>query len=201
MSKPSNEIRIYLKDSDKARLADCRVRIVRDSNHTEPCNNEDLVFEKAEDEDHIPKNALYKWKFHPYGCEPIWFFTTAKRCKKMVSKDPSCWTLPKLKKFADIEHRLYEDWYNGRVYGYITEKWDEKQRWWTAVSSLYGLYGVKDLFDNLAAAKIDGVSIPVCVDEETMKYEFRNVEWKVNGFVGNTPDGFVGNTPGCLLYS
>lgn len=195
MSKPSSEIHIYLKDSDKARLADCRVRIVRDSNPTEPCDNEDLVFEKAEDEDHIPKNALYKWKFHPYGREPIWFFTTAKRCKKMVSKDPSCWTLPKLKKFAEIEHRLYEDWYNGRVYGYITEKWDEKQRWWTAVSSLYGLYGAKDLFDNLAAAKIDGVSIPVCVDEEAMKYEFRNVEWKVN------VNGFVGNTPGCLLYS
>ena len=181
MSKLFNDTRIYLKASDKVRMADYRARIVRETSPREPCDNEDLVFEKAEDEDHIPENALYKWKFQPYGHESIWFFTTAKRCKKMVAEDPSYWTLPKLKEFAEIERRLYQDWYDGHVYGYIIEKWDEKRREWMTTSSLYGMYGAKDLFENLAT-ETDGVIIRVCVDEEKMKYEFDNVEMRVNEF-------------------
>lgn len=182
MSKLFNDTRIYLKDSDKARLAHYRARIVRETNPREPCDNEDLVFEKAEDEDHIPKNALYKWEFKPADYyKSIWFFTTAERCKEMIAEDPSYWTLPKLKEFAEIEHRLYEDWYNGRVYGYIIEKWDKKRREWMTTSSLWGMYGAKDLFENLAT-ETDGVNIPICVDEEEMKYEFDNVEKKVNEF-------------------
>ena len=181
MSKLFNDTRIYLKASDKVRMADYRARIVRETSPREPCDNEDLVFEKAEDEDHIPENALYKWKFQPYGHESVWFFTTAKRCKKMVAEDPSYWTLPKLKEFAEIEHRLYQDWHAGHVYGIIIEKWDEKRREWMTTSSLWGMYGAKDLFENLAT-ETDGVNIPVCVDEEEMKYEFDNVEHKPNEF-------------------
>ena len=44
MSKLFNDARIYLKDSDKVRLADYRARIVRESNPREPCVNEDLLF-------------------------------------------------------------------------------------------------------------------------------------------------------------
>ena len=189
MNKQLNNIRIYLKDSDKARLADCRARIVRETNPLEPCDNEDLVFEKAEDKSLIPENALYMWKFDcNHEHEPIWFFTTAERCKKMVSEDPSYWTLPKLKEFAEIEHRLYEDWYAGHVYGIIIEKWDEKLREWKNVDSHWGMYGEKELYDNLVN-EIDlhydeagEASIPVCVDEEEMKYEFDNVEMRVNEF-------------------
>ena len=188
MSKQSNDIRIYLKNSDKVRLADYRIRIVRETSPREPCDNEDLVFEKAEDEDHIPENALYKWKFQPYGHESIWFFTTAERCKEMVAEDPSYWTLPKLKEFAEIEHRLYEDWYNGHVYGIIVEKWDEKQRMWMSVDARFGIYGAEAVYDNLGEEidlhydEVGGTSIPVCVDEEEMKYEFDNAEKKVNEF-------------------
>ena len=48
--------------------------------------------------------------------------------------------------------------------------------------------GEKDLYDNLSN-EIDlhydeagEASIPVCVDEEEMKYEFDNVEMRVNAF-------------------
>ena len=50
------------------------------------------------------------------------------------------------------------------------------------------MYGEKDLYDNLSN-EIDlhydeagEASIPVCVDEEEMKYEFDNVEMRVNVF-------------------
>lgn len=180
-----NPPKIYLKDSDKVRLADCRARIVRETNPLEPCDSEDLVFEKAEDESLIPANALHKWKFdynHEY--EPVWFFTTAERCKKMVSENPSCWTLPKLIEFEKIEKKLYQDWYDGNVYGYIIEKWDEKRREWAKVSSCYGMYGAEELMMNLAD-ETDGVSIPICIDDEDMKYDFDNTEKKVNEFDGS----------------
>ena len=177
-----NDPRIYLKDSDRVRLADYRARIVRETDPREPCDNEDLVFRKVEDEHLIPANALYKWKFDcNYEHEPIWFYTTAERCKEMVSKDPSYWTLPKLKKFAEIEHRLYQDWYDGHVYGYIIEKWDEKRREWMTTFSLWGMYGAKELLETLAT-ETDGVNIPVCIDEEDMKYEFDYTEKKPNEF-------------------
>ena len=178
----SNLVKIYLKDSDKARLAACRVRIVKETCPREPCDNEDLVFEKAEDESCIPANALMKWQFNcNFEHEPIWFFTTAERCKKMVSSNPDDWTLEKLVGFMNEEKKLYQDWWDGNVYGFIIEKWDNKQRKWMQTSSLWGMYGAKDLFDNLLD-QIGTASIPVCIDSEDMKYDFDNVEKKPNEF-------------------
>jgi len=190
MAKLFNDPRIYLKDSDKVRLADYRARIVRETDPREPCDNEDLVFEKAEDESLIPKNALHKWKFDcNHEHEPIWFFTTAERCKKMVSKDPSYWTKEKLIEFEKIERRLYQDWWDGHVYGYIIEKWDEKRREWTRISSLWGMYGTEELMMHLGN-EIDLLydevgDIPICLDDEEMKYDFDNTEKKINEFSEN----------------
>ena len=189
MAKVSNTPRIYLKDSDHVRLADYRARIVREVDPREPCDHEDLVFKKVEDEHLIPANALHKWKFDcNFEHEPIWFYTTAERCKQMVSDDPSYWTKEKLEEFEKIEKQLYQNWYDGHVYGYVIEKWDEKRREWATVSSLWGMYGAKDLYDNLNNAidlfydEIGGANLPICIDEEAMKYEFDNVEMKVNEF-------------------
>ena len=183
MSKQFNDIRIYLKDSDKVRLADYRARIVRESNPREPCDNEDLVFEKADGE--VPAEAIYTWYFAPMG---VTFYITPERCKKMVSEDPSYWTQKKLEEFAKIEGRLYRDWWDGHVYGIVIEKWDVKRREWNTISSRWGIYGAKDVYDNLGDEidlhydEVGGASIPVCVDEEEMKYEIDNVETKVNEF-------------------
>ena len=182
MAKLFADPRIYLKDSDRVRLADRRARIVREFNPSEPCEHEDLVFEKAEDESLIPANALMKWKFDcNHEHEPIWFFTTAERCKRMVSEDPSYWTQAKLEEFARIEKKLYQDWYDGNVYGYVIEEWDEKRREWKQEKSKWGMYGSGDLFLNLVA-DADGSRIPICIDEEEMKYDFDNTEMAVNEF-------------------
>ena len=170
--------KIYLKDSDKARLADKRVRIVQETDAREPCDNEDLVFEKAEDESLIPADALFKWSIDVSDGDSVWFFTTAERCKKMVSPDPSYWTFEKLQEFARIEKKLYENWRDGYVYGYIVEHWNDAKRKWETDKSLWEMYGAKDVIDNIAD-ELNGDDILVCIDEEWMKYEF-NTERKVN---------------------
>ena len=180
MSKQFAEdpVKIYLKDSDKVKLADWRVRIVRETDPRSPEDNEDLVFVRVSGKDNVPKNAIYTWQFSPNGG---WYYTTEARCKKMVSPDKKYWTKKKLDYFKEVEARLWRDWWDGKVYGYIVEKWDAKRREWMTTSSLWGMYGAKDLFDNLAT-ETDGVSIPVCIDNEDLKYDFKNVEMKPNQF-------------------
>jgi hypothetical protein len=178
MAKLFNDSRIYLKDSDRARLADYRARIVKEIDPREPCDNEDLVFKKITYKSLIPNNAIFTWYFAPLN---VWFYTTAERCKEMVSEDTSYWTEEKLKEFAKIEGKLYREWWDGHVYGYIIEKWDEKRREWITTSSLWGMYGAEELFENLAS-ETDGVNIPICINEEDMKYEFDNCEKTINEF-------------------
>lgn len=72
------------------------------------------------------------------------------------------------------------------MYGYIVEKWDNKRREWMQTSSCWGMYGAEELMLNLAE-ETDGVSIPICLDTEDMKYEFENTEKKVNEFDGSNP--------------
>jgi hypothetical protein len=106
----------------------------------------------------------------------------------MVSDDPSYWTKEKLEHFADIEKKLWRHYLANEVYGYIIEKWDEKQREWIAISSTWGMYGAKDVYDNLGNDidlfydEVGGASIPICIDEEAMKYEFDNCEKVINEF-------------------
>lgn len=182
-----SNLKIYLKDSDKSRLADKRIRIIRESNPLEPCRNEDLVFEKADDESLIPADALFKWCIDMVPSK-WWFYTTAERCKKMVSEDPSHWTFEKLQDFALVEKKLYENWRDGHVYGIVVEKWDEKQRKWTQIDSIWGMYGAKEVLQRLTDEidllydEIDSANIPVCIDEEEMAWEFDNTEKKINEF-------------------
>ena len=171
--------KIYLKDSDKVRLANKRIRIVRDTSPREPCYNEDLVFQKANIVTDIPKNALLTWYFAPRA---VWFFTTAERCKKMVAEDPSYWTYDKLSKFAEAEKQLYKDWYDGNVYGIIIEKWDAENRSWICTNSYYGMYGATSLIDNINDELKRDPNYVVCIDDETMKYDFDDVEMRVNEF-------------------
>ena len=171
--------KIYLKDSDKARLANKRIRIVRETSPREPCDNEDLVFEKAKSFNDIPDNKLKTWYFAPLG---VWFFTTAERCKRMVAEDPSYWTDDKLSTFVKIEEQLYKDWNNGDVYGIIIEEWDANNRTWKHIRSYYGMYGATSLIDNINDELKRDPNYVVCIDDETMKYDFDDVEMRVNEF-------------------
>jgi len=170
-------INIYLEQSDKARLANRRIRLVRDEGRREPQYDMDLVFVHDFKTNEIPDDAIYSWTFYSPQNDPIHFYTTAERCKEMVSPDPSYWTKEKLAAIAKIEEKLYTHWDRGEVYGYIVEEWDETQRKWKFIDRSWGMYGEKALFDNLPYKDGD---IVCCA--ENLKYNFENVEMKVNSF-------------------
>ena len=169
--------KIYLKESDAARLANRRIRIVKDDGAREPCENEDLVFAKADCLEDVPNDALKAWQFAPLN---VWFYTTAERCKKMVAEDSSYWTPEKLDKFAEQEKKLYEDWFNGNVYGIIVEMWNARMRRFACVESVWGIYGEEEL--RATIPNYDKPGTIICIDSEEMKYDFDNVEMRVNEF-------------------
>lgn len=171
-----NILKFFLENSDKARLADNRVRIVHESNPREPQFNEDLVFAVADDKTSIPKDAIYTWQFDCNGeREPFYFYTTAKRCKQMVAKDPSYWTQEKLAKFAELEKQLYKDWWEDRVYGLVFEEWSAEQRQFvssTACISIWGIYGEDALINVLNNyADVKSGKFIICTDNG-VKYDF-----------------------------
>jgi hypothetical protein len=181
MAKLFNDSRIYFKDSDRVRLADYRARIVRESNPRRPDEHEDLVFVSDKKETYVPENVLMSYGvMFPDGTHET-FFTTAERCREMVSDDPSYWTKEKLEYFANVEKKLWKQYLANEVYGYVIEKWDENRREWVTTTSLWGMYGPEALLENLAS-ETDGVNIPICINEEDMKYEFDNCEKTINEF-------------------
>lgn len=153
---------VFKLSSDAARLADRRVRIVREKLPDEPAKYFDLVFEKAEDEASIPKDAIYKWKFEcNFEHEPIWLFATEERCRKMVSPNPDDWTQEKLVEFEKDERKLWQSWWDGDVFGWIQERWDPKKREFAHESSCYGYYGVDEILRAVEEEVIDFIKEPI----------------------------------------
>lgn len=148
-----DQLKFFLESSTTARLADNRVRIVRESNPREPQFNEDLVFAVATSKKSIPEDSLYTWQFDFDGKrDPLYFYATALRCRKMIADDPSYWTHEKLVWFAEQEKKLYKDWWEGNVYGIVFEEWNPKQRKFETSKKLisnWGIYGEDALVDVL----------------------------------------------------
>lgn len=148
-----NILKFYLENSDKVRLADVRCRIVRECNPREPQYNEDLVFAVATSKKSIPEDSLYTWQFDFDGKrDPLYFYATALRCRKMIADDPSYWTYEKLVWFAEQEKKLYKDWWEGNVYGIVFEEWNPKQRKFETSKkfvSTWGMYGEDELINVL----------------------------------------------------
>lgn len=154
-------MKVFKLGSDDARLADRRVRIVREEQPDEPTEQFDLVFEKAEDEASIPKDAIYKWKFDcSFEHEPIWLFATEERCRKMVSPNPDDWTREKLAGFEKDERKLWQSWWDGDVFGWIREKWDPKKREFVHEASCGGYYGAGEILRAVEEEAVDFAEEP-----------------------------------------
>lgn len=143
--------------SKAARLADIRVRIIRDEAASDPCGMIGTVFEKAGN-GAVPENALYSFR-----CLGTEFFTDEARCRKVISDDPADWTAEKLEKIASVEKKLYEDWAEGRVYGWVLESWNAEERMWAHEDSCWGYYGIGEILEAAGNARPPG-EIPVCAD-------------------------------------
>lgn len=153
--------------SAAARLADRRVRIVREEQPDDPAEQFDLVFEKAEDKASIPKNAIYRWKFdRNFEHEPIWLFTTKERCRRMVSSNPDDWTKEKLVEFEKDERKLWQSWWDGDVFGWIQERWDPKNREFAHESSCYGYYGMGEILRAVEEEVIDFAEEPLLGEKD-----------------------------------
>ena len=54
-----------------------------------------------------------------------------------------------LKNIKDSEEKMWQSYYDGEVYGILIQEWNNEERQFKTVHSLYGLYGFDDLKANI----------------------------------------------------
>ena len=180
---------VYLVSQKKARLANVRVRIVRDSSAQAPWTNQDLVFNPRPGD--VGEKPIYFPNFPVDGPAikrelnhngyHYTFYTTVKRIKELCGDDPKFQTPEGIENLCWApEKDEIQKYLRNECYGFIKEKWNDAERTWECVDkqSLWGMIGADELLDNVLydptglGGKDDG-SIVVCCDNE-LKYEFRS---------------------------
>lgn len=161
--------------SEAARMADRRVRIVREDMPARPSAAMDLVFQEAESESSVPGDALYRWKLDggPRG-KPVWFFTTEDRCRRFGATPSGGWDQAALSDMAESEKKVWADWLDGNVFGWVAEAWDPARREFVAEDSCWGYYGLDEIYQVVEEEIVDFEPEPepgekdlvVCADDE-----------------------------------
>jgi len=163
---------VYLESAKPARLAKVRCRIVREENPQQPWDWMDMVFKQNVIEDGQEK----KWPDDTVWHFTVWFdgsktywYTTKERLLQFFDSDLSHHTHEALKKLEEEEKKILKQYCDGEVFGIIREEWDESNREWKHVDSLFGMYGAESVADCMNDIVKDGDVI--CCDEE-VKYNF-----------------------------
>lgn len=163
--------KIHLSCQRKARLADWRLRIVRDDSPEKPSEHFSSVF--------APVGELKDWiggQYPSFIADGECFGTSDSRLREQYSKDPKDWTKERLGLVAEREKTIWKAWEDGDCFGVVLERWNEREREWTRYDSLWGAYGageVQSLVDQVASGSDypGDESCVLCCDEDC-KYCF-----------------------------
>ena len=166
-------MKIYIESNRKARLVNCRVRIVHDSCYRQPWADMDLIFNpRTEDVDSAP---LYDATTHDEPlierkCGALTFYTNKSRIKELCGDDPKFFTDDGIDKLCwGPEKNEIKMWVNGEVFGFVVEHWDEDNRSWKHVDSCFGYYGIDAVLDEVKDIECECI----CCDDD-VKYNIPN---------------------------
>lgn len=163
--------KIHLSCQRKARLADWRLRIVRDDSPEKPSEHFSSVF--------APVDQIKDWKEGQYPtfiADGECYGTSDSRLREYCSKDPADWTKDRVSRLCEEEKAMWRAWEDGDCFGVWLERWNDKLRQWDAYGSLWGAYGageVQSLVDQMASDDYypGDNSCVLCCDEDC-KYCF-----------------------------
>lgn len=168
---------IYNVNSEKARLANVRVRIEKAYGHRPPWSDMDIIFNpyasSVNDEPlYDPEGTLAVAEHLVTGCngDSLMFYATEERIKELCGDDPKFLTPEGLAQIWKEDGSLIKCWMDGHVYWIVLEKWDAGKREFVRIDDEYALYGrdetesliIEMLNSNFTAKEQAG--IVVCVD-------------------------------------
>jgi len=152
---------IYNVNSRIARLASKRVRIVRDTTPREPWKDRDQVCVKTGLPEEVEDTSERCHWFRVNGVE---FVITKDRLRKYFNEDPASWTKEAIQRLAEEDKATIVQYNDGDVFGLVLESWNGAERMWNNDDSIWGMYGDRELLDNLEDFAKD-VDV-VCCDKD-----------------------------------
>ena len=168
---------IYLANGRKARLAGTRLRTVIEEGAAAPWHDSDLVFNP------FASVAAYSPLYDPEGKQIIAartvsdgqdtleLYTTEERVKELCGDDPKYLTPDGIEKLCWApEKKEILDWLHGKNFGYLVEKWDEKERRFLVIDSLWGMTGVACVLDNIKSDSDHHKPDVICVDDDASSF-------------------------------
>lgn len=179
-------IRLINETDKAARLANVRLRIVRDMSAYRPDEYEDLIFKYGHGE-------IFGFEVRDSYSKCESFVCCANRKHLMKELDAMNFTTDEqkdkwLKEIREAEKFEYQCWMDGEIYGVIVEKWNEAERNWQYEDVINQIYSwnnvkkqIKDLsYQYLIDPKSQAIDV-YCVDDtagdvNNMLEKYVNVE-------------------------
>lgn len=162
-------MKIYSKNSEEARLADCRIRIKRDEWPQIPSENMDLIYQLEESNEDIPEEAIAVFSyFDSNAAKTLWFWTDAFRLEKYFNKNPASWTSAALEKIFEEESKIWKEFFAGEVYEAIVENWNPEKRMFEIDCTYGSMYGASEVICNLDSFIEDNEASIICTDDDLL---------------------------------
>lgn len=169
------KIKFISENSKEARLANCRVLLIRDESGQAPDKYMDTIF-------HPGHGEIFGFKVTSFDRQYSEIFTCDKAAlQKEIDamnfkseEDKEKW----LNGIKVSEKKMWQAYYDGNVYGLLIEKWNDEEREFKVVDSLWQLYGFDDVKANIMEI-VGNYDIDCYVaatdlgDPENWKEEFR----------------------------
>ena len=168
------KIKFVSENSREARLANKRLLIVKDCVCRAPDVSMDLIFHRGHGE---------VWGFklrESYGYESEVF--TADRAK-VEEESKACGHKNKdemykwLDGIKEAEKKLWQAWMDGDMYGIVVQEWNDSERNWKVVDSVFEIFGWNDVVECLKDIKLDDIEV-FCIDEELGNPDDWKAEYK-----------------------
>lgn len=172
------KVKFISEKNKEARLANCRVLLMRDESGQAPDKYMDTIF-------HPGHGEVHGFTIMSADRNYIEIFTcTSEALQKEIDamnfkseEDKEEW----LKNIKDSESKMWQAYYDGNVYALLIEKWNDEEREFKVVDSLWQLYGFDDVKANIMEI-VGNYDIDCYVaandlgDPENWKKEFREFD-------------------------
>lgn len=162
-------MKIYLKNSDEAHLADCRIRIKRNDWPMIPSETQDLVYQIEDSSEAVPEEAFAIWNYYdPNSRKTYYFWTDAIRLEKYFDKNPASWKSEVLEKIFNEELEIWKAFFSGEVYELLFEIWSDAKRMFEVEYTCGDCYGANELKYSLEDFIEENGNAVVCVDSDEL---------------------------------
>ena len=172
------KVKFISKKTKKARLANRRVLLIRDESCQAPDEFMDTIFHPGHGEVFGFKVVSFDRQFSEvFTCDKATLQKEIDAMNFKSEEDKEKW----LKGIKESEKKMWQAYYDGDVYGILIQEWNDEDREFNTIDTLWGMYGFDDvkanIIDVVGNYDIDCFAVENELgDPENWKKEFREFD-------------------------